>query len=79
MNSIDHFIPFSSSSDAPIGTNLPMYRARLHHLEAIRMSLLLVEDALLNDLAKLYRLKAAGQPVEIPNEITVKDVVVRLS
>ena len=79
MNPIDHFIPFSSSSDMPVGTNQPLYTARRNHLEAIRMSLLLVEDALLDDLAKLYRLKAAGQPVEIPLEVTVKDVLVRLS
>ena len=79
MNPIDHFIPLPSSSDMPVGTNQPLYTARRNHLDAIRMSLLLVEDALLDDLAKLYRLKAAGQPVEIPTEVTVKDVLVRLS
>ena len=50
-----------------------------NHAGAIRESLLLVENTILKDLIKLYRLKAAGQPVEIPTEIIVKDVVVRLS
>ena len=52
-----------------------------HHLHgiAISQSLDLVRHALIADLAKLYRLKSNGQPVEIPTEITVKDVVIRLS
>lgn len=78
MNPIDYIIPFATS-DAPPGADPHLYTARRNHLESIRNSFLLVEDALLADLAKLYRLKAAGQPVEIPNEITVKDVVVQLS
>jgi len=53
--------------------------ARFWHGTEIGESLERVRVTLINDLAKLYRLKAAGQPVEIPTEITVKDVVVRLS
>ena len=75
---IDHLIPFLSQN-APVGEDQSLYTACRNHLESIRLSLRLVEEALLNDLAKLYRLKAAGQPVEIPTEITIKDVVVRLS
>ena len=78
MTPIDHIIPFQSP-DTPVGSEQALYTARRNHLEAIRLSLGLVEDALLNDLAKLYRLRAAGQLVEIPTEITVKDVVVRLN
>lgn len=52
-----------------------------HHLHgiAISQSLDLVRHALIADLAKLYRLKSKGQPVEIPAEITVKDVAIRLN
>ena len=78
MDPTDNVIQFSAPN-APIGADQPLYSARRHHSEAIRVSLSLVEETLLNDLAKLYRLKAAGQPVEIPTEIIVKDVVVRLS
>lgn len=75
---IDHLIPFPTSN-APVGEDQSLYSACRNHLEPIRLSLRLVEEALLNDLAKLYRLKAMGQPVEIPTEVTVKDVVVRLN
>ena len=75
---IDHLIPFPTPN-APVGADQPLYTARRNHLESIRQSFLLVEDALLSDLAKLYRLKAAGQPVQIPTEVIIKDVVVRLS
>ena len=49
------------------------------HGLAIDRSLQRVKDQLIKDLAKLYQLKAAGQPVEIPQEIVIKDVVVRIS
>lgn len=78
VNPIDRLIPFPSPS-APVGEDQPLYTACRNHLEPIRLSLGLVEEALLNDLAKLYRLKAAGQPLEIPTEVTIKDVLVRLS
>ena len=78
MDPIDNLIPFTSST-APAGEDQFLYTARRNHLEAIRLSLIPVEDALIADLAKLYRLKTVGQPVEIPTEVTIKDVVIRLS
>jgi hypothetical protein len=53
--------------------------ARSLHEASIMFSLNLVGEQLIKDLAKLYRLKAAGNPIEIPSTVTIKDVVVRLS
>ena len=49
------------------------------HGPAIDATLAIVRARLLTDLAKLYRLRISGKNIPIPTEITVKDVVVRLS
>lgn len=65
----------------PPNASVSDFAFHAHHLHgvSISQSLDLVRCTLIDDLAKLYRLKSAGQPVQIPTEVTVKDVVIRLS
>lgn len=73
------------TSDPPFDPYTPpelhefCYQANDLHGHSIDASLQRLRDALIVDLAKLYRRKAAGLSIQIPIEITVKDVVVRLN
>lgn len=69
--------PSLPSPDAS-ASDFSFHVQNLHGI-AISQSLDLVRHALIADLAKMYRLQARGQPILIPTEVTVKDVVIRLN